>query len=356
MPLVQHSDLPTFQRLKDEGRYILPSARALQQDIRELHIGFLNMMPDAALEATERQFFRLVGESNRVAQIYMHPFTMPGLKRSPEAAGYIARHYSTFDQLRKEGLDALVITGANEETNPNVTDEEFWAPLREVLEWAHDNVASTLCSCLASHAAVHYRYGQKPGWRDTKQWGVYAHRIADRTHPLVRDTNTIFNLPHSRYSEIRPEQFRAAGMNILVESPEAGVHMATSSDGFRLICFQGHPEYDAVSLLKEYRREVMNYAAGEREDYPPFPEHYFNDRAQDILNAYRELVFPGKPAPEFPEKLIEAELEDTWRDSAKAVIGAWIGAVYQVTHIDRKKQFMDGIDPEDPLGLRSAQG
>ena len=132
MPLVAHSDLPTFERLKREGETVLSADHAIHQEIRELHIGLLNMMPDAALAATERQFFRLVGESNQIAQFYMHPFTLPELKRSAEAMEYVQRYYEPFDRLKADGLDALIITGANV-TQPDLALEPFWAPLIEIM-------------------------------------------------------------------------------------------------------------------------------------------------------------------------------------------------------------------------------
>ena len=112
MPIVAHNDLPTFERLRSEGQTIIEPDRALHQTIRELHIGLLNMMPDAALEVTERQFMTLVGNCNQIAQFYVHPFTIPGLPRRPETQAYIDSHYTTFEQLRADGLDALIITGA----------------------------------------------------------------------------------------------------------------------------------------------------------------------------------------------------------------------------------------------------
>ncbi len=142
-------------------------------------------------------------------------------------------------------------------------------------------------------------------------------------------------------------------MRILVESPEAGVHMATSKDGIRLVCLQGHPEYDVYSLLKEYRREVLNFIERRRPDYPPFPEHYFDIRAQEAAANYKNMVLNGKTNEPFPEDLIASYLENTWADSARSSLGSWVGLVYQITHVDRRKQFMDGINPDDPLGLRS---
>ena len=81
MPIVAHTALPTFDHLRREGQTILAPDRAVQQDIRELHIGLLNMMPDAALRATERQFIRLVGSCNRIAQFYVYPFSLAELNR-----------------------------------------------------------------------------------------------------------------------------------------------------------------------------------------------------------------------------------------------------------------------------------
>ncbi|MDZ4154465.1 homoserine O-acetyltransferase/O-succinyltransferase family protein, partial [Methylicorpusculum sp.] len=141
MPLVAHTNLPTFQRLKEEGEEILSPERARNQDIREMHIGLLNMMPDAALEATERQFFRLLGACNQIVQFHVHPFTVNGLKRSPEAQAHIDTYYESFEQIKRDGLDALIISGANV-TGPRLQDEDFWQPLTEVFFWAKDNVTS----------------------------------------------------------------------------------------------------------------------------------------------------------------------------------------------------------------------
>lgn len=351
MPLIKNSNLPTFDRLSNEGRQVIDENRAKTQDIRELHVGFLNMMPDAAMEAAERQFFRLIGESNRIVQIHLHPFTVPIVTRGAEAQRHIDSFYESFDDVRRDGLDALIITGANEETNPHVSDENFWGPLKDVLAWSYENVTSTLCSCLASHAALTYSYGETPTWRDSKRWGVYRHKVMMPNHPLVKGMNTVFDLPHSRYSEITRGQFEKAGMHILAESAEAGVHLATSRDGFRLICMQGHPEYDVFSLLKEYRREVENFTKGLRPDYPPFPEHYFNDAAKEIAAQYKNKVMDGSVDTAFPEDEVTKHLENTWADSARSCLAAWIGLVYQITHMDRKKPFMDGVDPNNPLGL-----
>ena len=355
MPIVAHSDLPTFERLRQEGEAILDPSRALHQDIRELHIGLLNMMPDAALEATERQFFRLVGESNQIAQFYVHPFTVQQLPRSDKGRAYTERYYESFEQIRADGLDALIITGANV-TQPDLAAEPFWEPLIEVIDWAYENVTSTLCSCLATHAVMQFLHKKKRYRLPEKRWGVYRHRVVNRTHPLVNDVNTLFDVPHSRFNEISREQLEQAGLHVLVESKEAGVHLAVSEDYFRIVYFQGHPEYDTISLLKEYKRELNRFIAGARPDYPPCPENYFTLQTQAILDEYKYRVIAaqqkGQAIPEFPESLVTQRLDNTWHDTAEAVINNWIGIVYQITNSDRKLPFMAGVNPDDPLALK----
>ena len=355
MPLVANSSLPTFSRLRNEGDAVLDPDRARQQDIREMHIGLLNMMPDAALEATERQFLRIVSESNQIAQFYVHLFTLPELPRGEKAAAHIKQYYESFDAIRSEGLDALIITGANV-TQPNLADEAFWEPLIEVIDWGYNNVTSTLCSCLATHAVMDFRHHQKRKRLPEKRWGVFPHEVLDRSHPLVNDINTRFDVPHSRYNEVTQAQFEEAGLRVLVASPEAGVHLAVSEDLFRIVYFQGHPEYDINSLLKEYKREVYLYIDGKRNSYPPFPDNYLSLQAQAILLEHKAQLEAAQannqPLPVFPEELIRTMLHNTWHDTGEAMINNWIGRVYQTTNSDRKKCFMDGINPNDPLGLK----
>ena len=352
MPLVAHSHLPTFERLRHEGHPVLSPERARHQHIRELHIGLLNMMPDAALAATERQFFRLVGQSNPIAQFYVHPFSLDGLERGPKGREHIERYYERFEDLQGDGLDALIITGANV-THPRLADEPFWKPLGEVIRWAWENVTSTLCSCLATHAVLEQIYDQPRRRMARKRWGVFPHRVRDRSHPLVSGVNTRFDVPHSRWNDVSLEQFEMAGLQVLVEGPEAGVHLATSRDGLRQVFFQGHPEYDTISLLKEYKRDLLLYARGRDSRPPPFPENYLGPREQALLDEYRERLErtrdSGLPPPEFPESLIAPHLDNTWHDTAEAVVGNWMGLVYQLTHRDRHLPFMEGVDPDDPL-------
>jgi len=355
MPLVAHSKLPAFDQLRAQGHQVLSLDRAEHQDIRELHIGFLNMMPDAALQATERQFIRLVGGCNRIAQFFVYPFSLPGLPRSQETLDYIEQYYSDFETLRKEGLDALIITGANV-ANPTLKEEPFWEPLIEVVDWAQENVASILCSCLATHALLKHLHDIDRQPLPAKRWGVYSHRVSAPGHPLLREINTRFDIPHSRYNDISRDQLEAAGLSVLVDSPEGGVHLAASPDQFRIIYMQGHPEYDVASLLKEYRREVKRFADGILDTPPPFPEHYLPVAAQEHAKSQLQRAIQTRESGTAFDDTLEQDvaglLDNTWGDTAKAVVNNWLGLVYGVTELDRRKQYMPGIDADNPLGLK----
>ena len=350
MPLVAHNSLPTFDVLREQGHEVLTVERAVQQDIRELHVGFLNMMPDAALQATERQFIRLVGCCNRIAQIFVYPFSLPELDRSSEAQAYVREYYSPFSELQAAGLDALIITGANV-ANPDLTQEKFWQPLIDVAEWAKGNVTSVLCSCLATHALLKHFYGVDRQRLPNKRWGVYRHRLSVADHPLLRDINTMFDVPHSRYNEITRDQLASAGVSVLIEDLSGGVHLAVSADQFREVYFQGHPEYDAVSLFKEFKRELLRFRDGALEVPPPYPQNYVNEALEPLVQRYAGALLEGAPDSHALEREVTLALDNTWGDTAKAVMSNWLGLVYRLTNVDRGQQFMQGIDPMDPLGL-----
>jgi len=354
MPLVANSDLPTFERLRLEGQQVLEPGRAQSQDIRELHIGLLNMMPDAALEATERQFLRLVGSCNRIAQFHIHPFTFPEIPRDEKAQSHIDKYYRNFKDLQGEGLDGLILSGANP-AQEEITEEPFWKPLERVVQWARGNVCSVMCSCLATHAIVQQLWGFERYKLPTKRWGVYSNRITAQYHPLTANIDSRFFAPHSHVYEVNSDQFRQHGLVVLAESKESDLHLGVSPDGLRFVFFQGHPEYDAVSLLKEYKREVTRFIGGIRPDYPPYPEHYFYEEAMEVLTAYEREVMQCKGdysnLRPFPETELASLIDITWSDTGKAMVNNWLGLIYQVANKDRGKVFMDGIDPEDPLGL-----
>lgn len=339
MPLVEHSALPSFRELRRQGLRVLSSDEARGSDLRPLHVGLLNMMPDAAFEVTEQQFIRLVGRSTQATLFYVHPFTVAGLPRNQATRTHIAEHYATMASIHARGLDALIITGTNV-ANPDLAQEPFYGPLAEVIEWASAHVASVLCSCLATHAVLRSLHHIVRTPLPRKRWGVYRHEVVAPEHPLLQGLPPRFDVPHSRYNDISREQFQQAGLRILIESASAGVHATVSADDFRRVYLQGHPEYDVNSLLKEYKREVLRHFKGER-DLPAFPEHYLSDDAVSRITGYLEEARTAQDAgtllPEFPEAAVVPFLDNTWEAAGQMLIHNWLGLVLQLTNADFTK-------------------
>jgi len=349
MSIISHTTLPSFARLRSEGFDILTPNEAMHQDIREIHIGVLNMMPDGALQATERQLLRMIAMSNRIVQFHVHFFTLPDIERSDEVAAHIAQHYATITDLRAQGLDALIITGASPH---QCLGDSF----KQVIAWAYEEICSVLTSCFAMHAVAQSLYGIERSLLPEKRWGIYEHRVVDGSHPLVQNINTRFDAPHSRQYDISAQQFRAAGLRVLSESDEAGLYLGTSPDGLRFIFLQGHPEYELVSMIKEIKREVGMYFNGERPDYPTLPCNLCDVETTRMLAAYQEQVMragsAGRSQPPFPEEDILSRVDNTWVDTGKAIFNNWLGLVYHFTNYDnREKAFREDVNPNNPLNL-----
>ena len=310
------------------------SPEASRDNLPSLRVGLLNLMPDAALRATDRQFIRLVAAHGERANLFVYPFSLATERRSAEAQAHIGLHYSTFSELRDSQLDALIITGANP-FHVDLANEEFWPGLVGVIDWAIEGVQSTLCSCLATHAVIRHLKGIDRTLLPQKRWGVYSHEhVSD--HYLLDGLETPVEAPHSHHFNLTPEEFEAAGSRVLVSGNEAGVHMAVSDDETRFVFFQGHPEYDPISLLKEYKREIGRFVEGGRTDYPPFPEHYFNKSEQVSLDGYREDVVvamsKGQGLSEFPESAMSIARDRSWSTAGRQIFRNWL------SEVERRKQ------------------
>lgn len=326
MPLVADSSLPAFDSMRDEGVPVTtPDAPS---GLAEISVGLVNLMPDAALRATDRQFIRLVSAGADEFDIRVVPFTVAAEQRGEEARRHIASHYTTFESVESRGLDALIVTGANP-AQDNLEREAFWSGLGKVLDWATDSTYSILCSCLATHAVLQKYQGIKRTLLPEKRWGVYSHYIL-KDHRLLDGLSGPIDAPHSHWYDVTREEMESAGLTVVLESDEAGVHMAVDQDDFHVF-FQGHPEYDLVSLLKEYRRELGRYWRGERDDYPPVPEHYFGARAMEQLKAYRPVLEAAKREGRQPPRLVEADLlpknRHSWNEEGKVIYRNWLRGI-----------------------------
>jgi homoserine O-succinyltransferase len=222
----------------------------------------------------------------------------------------------------------LVVTGANP-AHHLLVDEAFWEGTVEVLDWAEKETRGILCSCLATHGVLEKNLGTLRSRLPRKRWGVYSHRLmAD--HPLLDGLDGVVVAPHSHWYDVTRDRFEAVGVKVLAEGEEAGVHMAVSDDDF-YVFFQGHPEYETVSLLKEYKRETARFARGESETLPPFPENYFAAEVTEVLEAHRDRVTAARRSGSEPPPLDEDGLVDgavnRWTDPGKVIFRNWLKGI-----------------------------
>lgn len=323
--LVADSRLPAFDAMRLEGVPVTTPERVGASGLPSLAVGFLNLMPDAALRATDRQFLGLVAAAADRADVWFRPFTFSSEQRGSEARGHIDTHYTTFDVIRESGIDALIITGANPASS-DLREEVFWPGLVEVIDWARRNEIPVVCSCLATHAALLHLWGITRNLLPSKCWGVYEHEVVDE-HPLLTGVADPVLAPHSHRYDVTDAQIGSVGARILLRSREAGVHMAVSEDEL-MVFFQGHPEYDRISLLKEYQREVNRYYRRERANYPPIPDNYLDERGRLALEGHRVQVDEarkvGSNQPRFPTGELELGPDRDWTTPGKTIYRNWL--------------------------------
>ncbi len=320
MPILAHTRLPAFGRLAAAGAPVVAPA---DWDGPLLHVGPVNTMADGALEATERQFLHLLAAALPGRGVLLHVAGLPEIPRGPDAARHCAAHYLTPAGLRCFPLDALIVTGANI-ADPDLDRLFFKDALADVIAWADATVPTTLFSCLATHAVLHWRHGRPRRPLAAKRWGLFPHRAAAPGHPLLAGYGPAPVVPHSRWNDVPADDFAGAGLQVLlVDADDGGVHLAASPDG-RSVFMQGHPEYEPVSLLKEHKREVGRFAAGERADYPEVPAGIATEAGLAILAAHRARVVAGDPPPDYPEAAVLPHLHDTWRGDTERFFSAWL--------------------------------
>lgn len=251
MPIRIQNDLPVKEILENENIFVMDENRAMHQDIRPLKVAILNLMP--VKQDTELQLLRAL--SNTPLQIDVTFVMASGHVSQHTSASHLNKFYVTFDQIKDNKYDGLIITGAPLE---NITFEEvdYWEEMCEIMDWAEKNVTSTLHICWAAQAGFYHYYGIQKRQLSEKLFGIYEHKVQNRKEPLVRGFDDIFLAPHSRHTETPSEQIHACKeLTILAESKEAGVFLAIAEGG-KKVFLNGHPEYDRYTLDKEYHRDL----------------------------------------------------------------------------------------------------
>ena len=266
MPIKIQNDLPVREILEKENIFVVEENRALHQDIRPLQICILNLMP--LKEDTELQLLRAL--SNTPLQIdvsFMRVSSHQALNTSPN---HLNRFYNTWDELRDNTYDGMIITGAPVE-QLQFEEVDYWKELCNIFEWTKTNVTSTFHICWGAQAGLYYHYGLKKIMLPEKLFGIYRHKVLQRKVPLVRGFDDIFLMPHSRYTAVPARAIHECkDLVVLAESDEAGVMLCMSRDG-RQIFSMGHAEYDRQTLDKEYRRDVAKDLAID------VPKNYYPD-------------------------------------------------------------------------------
>ncbi len=266
MPVKIPDNLPAAEILHNENIFVMDEHRAFTQDIRPLRIVILNLMPVKSV--TETQLLRLL--SNTPLQLEIVLLRMASHTSKNTSDEHLTNFYHTFSEIKHQRFDGMIITGAPVE---QLEYEEFsyWEELQEIMDWTRHNVFSTLHICVGAQAGLYHHYGVPKYQLPEKMFGVFTHTCNRINIPLLRGFDDGFYVPHSRHSEVRREDIAKVGdLEILSESPDAGVYIVSSKDG-RLIFVTGHSEYDALSLKAEYDRDIAKGLDIE------VPRNYFPD-------------------------------------------------------------------------------
>ena len=273
MPVCIPDGLPAAKTLAAENIFVMTHMRSTHQDIRPLNIAVLNLMPTK--EATETQLLRLIG--NTPLQVNVTLLHMASHESTHTSAEYLKTFYRTFEEIRSERFDGLIITGAPVEQIP-FEQVDYWPELERIMAWAKEHVFSTFFICWGAQAGLYYHYGIGKKLLSEKKFGVFPHSVLDRTCKLVRGFDDSFSIPVSRHTSTDEAAVYAnPALQVVASSEESGIGLIVSADG-RFVFATGHSEYDAGTLANEYFRDVnkglpiavpRNYFPGDDPAQPP---------------------------------------------------------------------------------------
>ncbi|APG46876.1 homoserine O-acetyltransferase MetA [Phaeobacter porticola] len=302
MPIKIPSDLPAYDVLTNEGVMVMSPDQAARQDIRPLRIGLLNLMPKKI--QTENQFARLIGATP--LQIDLSLIRMTEHQTRNTAAEHMAEFYHSFQEIKHEKFDGLIITGAPIE-HLEFEDVTYWDELCEVFDWTQTNVHSTFGVCWGGMAMINYFHGVKKHLLDHKIFGCFRHQNLDPASPYLRGFSDDCVIPVSRWTEIRQNEIDSRpGLRSLLGSDGSGPCLIEDPNHRALYIFN-HFEYDSDTLKQEYDRDV---ASGTPINVP--------------MNYYPDDDPSRKP-------------QNRWRSHAHLLYGNWINAIYQSTPFDMAK-------------------
>lgn len=278
MPVKIPDHLPAKEILTNENIFVMDETRAFQQDIRPLKVMMLNLMPTK--ETTETQILRLLSNTPlQVEFVLIQPTTHKSKNTSQE---HLEQFYKTFEEVKHQRFDGLIITGAPVETL-EFEDVNYWDELKDIMDWSKNHVTSTMHICWAAQAGLFHHYGIPKYLLNEKIFGVFQHQVNVENVKLLRGFDERFSAPQSRHTEIRRKDIeKHDNLEILTESEEAGVYIVATKDG-KQIFITGHAEYDALTLKWEYERDI------DKGLQCAIPKNYFpkNDPIKKPTNTWR---------------------------------------------------------------------
>lgn len=300
MPINIPDNLPAAETLKKENIFCMTGSTAAHQDIRPLRIAILNLMPKKI--ETETQILRLLSNTPIQVDIEFLQTASHVSKNTP--VSHLNKFYTTFDTVKDQKFDGLIITGAPVE-QMEYEDVDYWTELCEIMDWSLTNVFSTFHICWGAQAGLYHHFGIPKYQLSEKMFGIFPHKIELPFHPLIRGFDETFYVPHSRHTEVRREDIeKVSCLEILTSSPISGIHIVGDKSQ-RLFFVTGHSEYDRFTIRDEYMRDV------EKGLKINMPYNYF---------PFNDI---GQP-PHF-----------NWRCTANMMFSNWINyCVYQETPYD----------------------
>lgn len=299
-------------------------------------IGLVNNMPDAALRATERQFLELLTAASGDRAVRLRLLYVPEVPRAEAGRAHVSEHYESIDELWDGHLDGLIVTGSEPRARV-LQDEPFWPTLARLTDWAEEHTVSTVWSCLAAQIAVLRSAGivRRPfGW---KLCGVFD-CVKATEHALTAGFPRRWRVPQTRYNDLPEAALAASGYRILSHMPDAGADLFAGEGKSLFLFVQGHPEYDAEALFREYRRDIGRFLAGERDTYPDPMRGYFDEATTAALDAFRLRALGARdPALllSLPAALAGWRPSHSWRGSAVRLYTNWLS--YLFAHRSRRR-------------------
>ena len=281
MPLNIPDQLPAIELLREENIFVIDKTKASQQDIRPLRIVILNLMPLKI--STETDLLRLL--SNTPLQVEIDFLKIKGHKHKNTSVEHMRTFYTTFDKIRKNKYDGMIITGAPVEQLP-FEEVTYWNEMKEILDWSVSHVTSSLFICWGSQASLYHFYGIPKYDLDKKMFGVYKHQPSDNKIPIFRGFDDEYYVPHSRHTGIRKEDIeKVPELEIISTSEESGVNMVMAKNG-RQLFITGHSEYSRDTLSSEYHRDLKKKLPIE------IPRNYFpnNDPSKKPIMKWRSAA------------------------------------------------------------------